>query len=568
MTATPVWFGPTERPLFGWFHVPADEHARAGVVLCPPLARDNLQAHYAIRRVAELLADAGIASLRFDYDGTGDSFGDSHDPGRVEAWLASIEHALALMRETGCQRIGLAGMRIGATLAATVAARDGAIDDLVLWDPYPAGKSYLAEQRALAALTLGISPTRPDGSLEIPGMVFAADTVAALRGLVIAPAGARLANRTLVLTRDQQAPEPFLERLASSTPEWHHATGQADLIDLGAPFQVLPHELIADVAEWLATGADGCAHRVVPPAPAGPIVVGTTATGQSVIETPSRLGPLGLFGMTTEPSELVDPTPILFLSVANEHHIGPNRLWVDLARQWAAAGRRVIRFDLSGLGDSPTRPGQPEFVARALEHFEDVADVARAVSPSDPTDVAFIGLCSSAYQAIESALVLHPRAIVSINAVLSFAPPEMADGGAIDSRRRVCIPMNALVERFSDENSLSGLRRRFPNLGWTVRNVFAGSRRPAVWLRALARADGRSLFVCGEREMRQMRSGMSSHTFKKLATSGNVDFEFIPELDHGLLREDHREIVCGLMTRFLLGHDQTAANPIEEATAS
>ncbi len=568
MTAIPVWFGPSARPLFGWFHMPADQHARAGVVLCPPLARDNLQAHYAIRKVAEFLADAGVASLRFDYDGTGDSFGDANDPDRVESWLDSVARALALVRETGCKRVALAGMRLGATLAATAAARDGAIDDLVLWDPYPTGKAYLSEQRALAALTLGISPTRPDGALEVPGMVLTADTVTALRTLSIAPAGAQLATRTLVLTRDEQPPESFLERLARSGPEWRHATGQTELIDYGAPFQVLPHALIADIAEWISAGADGCAHLIVPPAPAGSVVVGTTAGGDAVIETPTRLGPLGLFGMTTEPTEVLDTTTILFLSVANEHHIGPNRLWVDLARQWAAEGRRVIRFDLSGLGDSPTRPGQPEFVARAIEHFDDVADVARAVSPSDPTDVAFVGLCSSAYQAIESALILHPRAIVSINAVLSFAPPETLDGGDIDPRRRACIPMNGLVERFSDENSLSGLRRRFPNLGWKVRNIFAGKRRPAVWLRELDRPDGRSLFVCGEREMRQIRSGMSGHTYRKLATGGSVEFEFIPELDHGLLRADHRETVCRLMTSFLIERNQAATDAIEEATAT
>src|SRR5947209_4190609 len=216
-------------------HIPADQHARAGVVLCPPLGRDNLQAHYAIRQVAERLAEAGLASLRFDYDGTGDSFGCSGDPDRVEAWLGSVASAIDILRSAGCARIGLVGMRIGATLAATAAGRDGAIDDLVLWDPYPSGKSYIAEQRALAALSLGISPTRDDGSIEIPGIVLTRDAVQALRALSIAPDGKGLARRTLVLTRDDRPPDSLMSRLARSEPEWRVATGQPELMNVGAP---------------------------------------------------------------------------------------------------------------------------------------------------------------------------------------------------------------------------------------------------------------------------------------------------------------------------------------------
>ena len=35
--ATPLWFGPDERPLFGWVHAPNDGMARGAAVLCPPM---------------------------------------------------------------------------------------------------------------------------------------------------------------------------------------------------------------------------------------------------------------------------------------------------------------------------------------------------------------------------------------------------------------------------------------------------------------------------------------------------------------------------------------------------
>jgi len=419
MSATPIWFGPSERPLFGWFHAPAGGRARAGVVLCPPLSRDYLQAHYALRRVAVGLEQAGIAVVRFDYDGTGDSFGATDDPALVEAWLGSIAAAIDVLRQSGVARVGLAGMRIGAVLAAEAAARDGAVDQLVLWDPAASGKAFVSEQRALASLTFGMSPTHDDGSLETPGMLLSAETVASLRALDVSATGPPLAARALVLTRKGRTPaRALVQRLGASDTQWAEAAGQEELMDVGSPFQVLPDATISYVVAWFAGGAGAATVAIDPPPRAGTMTMGTRADGREIVETPTALGPLGIFAITTEvPGAVVGPTVVL-LSVANEHHIGPNRLWVELARQWAALGMRCVRFDLSGLGDSPTRPGQAEFIARAVEAFDDVGTVAAAVSPSDPSNVYFVGLCSAAYQAIESALILRPRGIIAVNPVL------------------------------------------------------------------------------------------------------------------------------------------------------
>ncbi len=153
MSATPIWFGPENRPLLGWFHSPPDGRARAGVVVCPPIGRDYLQAHYALRLLAEELAELGLCVLRFDYDGTGDSAGDDTDPDRVASWTASVRSALAVVRAMAPIPLSLVGMRVGAMLAAMVAESEEGIDSLVLWDPVVSGRAYLNEQRALSALS-------------------------------------------------------------------------------------------------------------------------------------------------------------------------------------------------------------------------------------------------------------------------------------------------------------------------------------------------------------------------------------------------------------------------------
>ena len=97
----------------------------------------------------------GLAVLRFDYDGTGDSAGEETDPGRVDAWLSSVTAAVDELAATGVPRIGLVGIRMGGLFAAHAAAQRGGVDALVLWDPCTSGKAFLREQRMLRLLSGG-----------------------------------------------------------------------------------------------------------------------------------------------------------------------------------------------------------------------------------------------------------------------------------------------------------------------------------------------------------------------------------------------------------------------------
>ena len=64
-----------------------------------------------------------------------------------------------------------------------------------------------------------------------------------------------------------------------------------------------------------------------------------------------------LLGVMTEPegpSGPIGPPPpaLIVLNAGLLHKVGPNRLSVELARAVAKSGFRVLRFDLSGIGDS------------------------------------------------------------------------------------------------------------------------------------------------------------------------------------------------------------------------
>jgi pimeloyl-ACP methyl ester carboxylesterase len=552
MTAYPIWFGSTDRPLSGWFHQPSDRRARAGAVLCAPFGLEYLQAHYALRLLGERLESLGICALRFDYDGMGDSAGSSTDGHRVESWLRSAAQAIGVLRDAGVPTVSLVGMRMGALIAAIV-AKDSDVDQIVLWDPCVSGRSFLKQQQALSALSLGIRARRPDGSVEAPGLVYGADTVADLGRLDLSALSNTRVRRTLVLTRHDRDEDSRLEGLTGTgTVDREEAVGQAELMDVGAPGQKLPFTAIERIAAWLSDGTTEISQPVDAPPAAASATVGFDASGNAIVERPLSVPPAGLFGMVTEPVGASRGPAVLMLSVANEHHIGPNRLWVDLARRWAEAGVGSLRLDLSGLGESPLRhPQQRRFLSGAPEAFADVEDASRAMSPEDPSNVVLVGLCASGYQAIESALQLAPRGVIALNPALSMFPPEFELGQPLDRRRAVALPIGSAVQAFRDQGPLSAFRRRFPDLGWRLRLLVAGARRPAVWLKSLVDDGVDVLIVCGESEGRPIRLGTTGRVLARLTACGRFEFNYFSDLEHGLLIASQRQMVADLLTNHL-----------------
>jgi uncharacterized protein len=158
MGTTPLFFGDAQTPLFGAFHPPVAGGAkRPGVVLCYPAPQEYMFAHRAFRRLAEVLAERGHPVLRFDYTGTGDSSGDLN-AATFAGWRTDLRTAADELSELGgVQQISVVGMRLGASLAATVSAEGRRFRDLVLWDPIVNGSKAIAELRAIDEQRLAMS---------------------------------------------------------------------------------------------------------------------------------------------------------------------------------------------------------------------------------------------------------------------------------------------------------------------------------------------------------------------------------------------------------------------------
>lgn len=102
----------------------------------------------------------------------------------------------------------------------------------------------------------------------------------------------------------------------------------------------------------------------------------------------------GLTGVLSEPEVRVPGTrrAVLVSNIGMHHRAGPFRLYVKLARRLAAAGVHVLRFDLSGMGDSLPRSDAPTPGERAAHDLNDA--MTWLTESAGIEEFILVGLCS------------------------------------------------------------------------------------------------------------------------------------------------------------------------------
>ena len=164
---TPFYFGDRRRRLFGSSSQLASRAWVRAQRCCATLGR-----RICPRAPSDAAACGPAVSCRDRYSAIrllrhGDSAGEMVEAD-LAGWETDIELAIEELRDmVGSARVTLIGLRLGATLAARVAARrPGDVDTLVLWDPIQSGMDYL--------MSLGAA-TAPSASVPRGGPRISAD---------------------------------------------------------------------------------------------------------------------------------------------------------------------------------------------------------------------------------------------------------------------------------------------------------------------------------------------------------------------------------------------------------
>jgi hypothetical protein len=209
--------------------------------------------------------------------------------------------------------------------------------------------------------------------------------------------------------------------------------GLVEMIMTAPQFATVPQDMVAAMCDWLTNHLNG---SFAPAAGGGEWQsVHSSLRAQISAMSLSVEGSAGreliteravflesqavLFGIVTEPAHREARLgAVILVNAGADYHIGASGIYVGLARRWARRGHIVLRMDLAGLGDSGTRPGQPENVVFPSAAVDDIRVAIEWMSSRyDVGDLTLGGLCSGAYHALRAAANALP-----VNRILMVNP--------------------------------------------------------------------------------------------------------------------------------------------------
>ncbi|HEY1854929.1 MAG TPA: alpha/beta fold hydrolase [Solirubrobacterales bacterium] len=487
--AEPSFIETRSSQLFSVYHEPdPGSRLRTPVLVCSPWGWDDAASYRPRRAWAERLAAAGRPALRFDLPGTGNSSGSPRDPGLVTAWLDGVAAAAEELRaRTGVTEVAILGLGLGGLLAIAAAEAGAAVGELVMVTAPPSGRAFVRGARNFSRLqgwhADASSVAVPDGWIEASGFVLTAGTIEELEAIEPkGPFGPDL-RRVLMLSRRPGARNPLATALEAAGVEVR-AEG------ISGWGQMVAHpetsRLAEDAAEKVASWMDE-SGAAAPDAAAGD---GGGLTGieldgapAPITETPFPVEhPYGRsFGLLTTPADgEAAPLCLVFLNAGAVRSTGPNRMWLERARAWAARGLPALRVDLEGIGEADgdpdgVPPGEEFFATKYQDELGRVLDAleARGLGP----DFALVGLCSGGFLAFRTALAdPRVRAAYVINAGALVWRPGIFDEREVRKVSRV-FERKWVGKLLRGEIEWSKVRSMFTSIGERARRRLRPRRR-------------------------------------------------------------------------------------------
>ncbi len=552
------WFRSGNHTLLAHIDLPAAQTHRA-VVIVPPFGWEDICSYRPLRALARSLARKGFATLRFDLPGTGDSSGSATDPGLFSAWIASIPDAIAELKAfSGVQAVSVLGVRLGAMLAIAAASTGANISSLVLWGASAKGRTLLRELRAFRNMEVSefaegeTPPPPPIDGLEVAGFLISRETEAALEAMDVGNFHLSPNQRVLLLSRDSFPHDTKLTEILESagcTVTLKSGFGYEKMMAAPHEPSAFPTELEDTLAPFLLNSTGPLAgeprtSRGLPLPSAG-----VACLDNNVLETvlPQPYQGSSLFSILSQPEGATKSDwGLLLMNAGGVRHIGPNRMWVEAARRWAARGLPSLRLDSLRVGESDG----DEHASIASLHGADLVDYLASMMKTMNARLGCkrfiaVGLCSGAFAsfqsliknpAVRSALLLNPRLFFWDPAV---EPRRLAKrvgtglGDISDWRRlargeiqpaRVKHAARTAITRFLKSGPTLGRQRQIParemSEAWKQVSRF-GTRVTLVF------ADGEPLFqemveehqmrlLEGNPQVRCIQAGKVGHTFRAL----------------------------------------------------
>lgn len=372
-----IWFagGKPDSRLIGWHHPPAASMPVLGaVLLCPPWGIELIRSYSALRRMAINLSRAGFHVLRFDYHATGDSSGASGEADPA-LWPEDILHAAQVLKQaSGGLPISLVGLRLGALLATRAVGLNHAnqitFDQVILWDPPINGRSYLRQMQSLNDDLLSQLQSQgvhipPEARVrELVGLPISPHMVQAIEALELSQLCTNAAHKLqghiqcfssipdvelshLLAQMTQQPPAPTLT-VIEDDGDWTNPARHAYALQTHALPTTIINKLIGDATPQPdSVNLSNVSFENVS--------IPDDQPQEEVLRFGQNQRLVGIVTLPPVKSALRDCPDVILLNPGLLYRIGAYRTSVALARSLARQGFRVLRLDVSGIGDSEAR---------------------------------------------------------------------------------------------------------------------------------------------------------------------------------------------------------------------
>jgi hypothetical protein len=177
------------------------------------------------------------------------------------------------------------------------------------------------------------------------------------------------------------------------------------------------------------------------------------------------------------------PLTLVFLNAGAVRRIGPHRLWVEVARRWAAKGVPSLRVDLEGIGDADGDGDAYGDVSRFYEqrlvaHVPAVLDALgdRGV----PGRYVLIGLCSGGFWGFHAALHdTRVAASVLVNTRILYWHERLDAIRGVDQARRLLTTGRTWRRLLRGDASVERVQRRLATLSAGVASRVGRGEPPA-----------------------------------------------------------------------------------------
>jgi pimeloyl-ACP methyl ester carboxylesterase len=421
------WMPSGQYQLFACLHSPKQGVVgRHGLVLCNPFGHEYIHSHRSLKALADLAAQQGITTLRFDYVGTGDSEGDLLEDANLECFMENIHSAVNFLKQNlGLTDISLLGLRLGATLAAYYAERYS-VNRLLLWAPCLNGRAFVREHKAIAKLASFQSVTQ-EIFTESAGFILSNKLADQLATLTIQFNNLQCQHLVVIKRDDIDDLGDLQTRILNPSFDCHLIRMQGYSAMMAEPQDTdVPMNSIQEIIEHLKINEPSKVNhlRLEQLSNAGDM--------DSVVEHINIIGEQRLLAIVTMPTHNA-PQPqrlpcLILTNSGSVHHVGPNRLYTELARQLAMLGIVVIRFDLRNLGDSSFIGCADDNDAYPASSTDDINQVIQfAKTEYHPEKIIIAGLCSGAHNAFHTVLEINNATdideVIMINPLAFYRRP-------------------------------------------------------------------------------------------------------------------------------------------------